>query len=109
MQPAQSMTDVRLRALADPVRRDILKMVARTETPSGRIAGAFQISRPAISRHLKVLRDADLITVREEGTSRYYLADRAALVEIAAWFDGFWDEGLPRLKALAEKESRGDA
>ena len=106
MQAAQSLTDERLRALADPVRRDILSLVAHDEAPAGRIAARFRISRPAVSRHLRVLRTARLVTVREAGTSRFYKADRAALTELGQWFDTFWDRGLPRLKALAENEAR---
>lgn len=109
MHAPQSLTDERLRALADPVRRAILKLVAQNEAPAGVIADHFQISRPAISRHLRVLRTARLVVVRENGTSRLYRSDRTALSELAQWFNNFWDEGLPRLKALAEREVRGDA
>ena len=109
MRAAQSLTDERLRALADPVRRDILKLVADREAPAGEIADQFRISRPAISRHLRVLRGAGLVVVKADGTSRLYRSDRAALAELGDWFNSFWDDGLPRLKALAEKEARDGA
>lgn len=108
MHAAQSLTDERLRALADPVRRNILTLVGQNEAQAGRIAEHFRISRPAVSRHLRVLRAARLVVVREEGTSRYYQADRAALAEMGRWFDNFWDQGLPKLKSLAEKETRDE-
>ena len=106
MHAAQSLTDERLRALADPIRRDILSMVAIKEAPAGRIAQKFNITRPAVSRHLRVLRDARLVAVRIEGTSRLYKTDREALAHTAQWFSQFWDNALPRLKTLAEAEAR---
>ena len=109
MRAAQSMTDERLRALADPVRRDILTLVGTNEAPAGRIPAQSRTSRPAVSRHLRVLRKARLVLVREDGTSRLYQADRAALAELGLWFDRFWDQGLRRMKALAETEAADDA
>ncbi len=104
MHAAQSLMDERLRAVADPTRRDILRLVASNEKPAGDIAQQFSITRPAVSRHLRVLRDAQLVTVRDAGTSRFYRADIVALKSMGAWFDSFWEDGLPRLKALAEAE-----
>ena len=106
MLAAQSLLDQRLRALADPTRRDILRMIHGREAPAGEIAARFELTRPAISRHLRVLREARLVRSRHEGTSHLYKADKSALDDLRGWFDSFWDDGLPRLKALAEKEPR---
>ena len=94
--------DVQLRALADPTRREILRRLLDHEAPAGEIAGAFAVSRPAVSRHLRVLREAGLVTVRHKGTSRYYRTDQAALAAVRSRLDSFWDAGLPRLKAAVE-------
>ena len=106
MHAAQSLLDERLRAIADPTRRDILQMVRRAEQPAGDIAARFDMARPSVSRHLKVLTDAGLLTVRQKGTMRLFRADETALQDMQAWFDAFWTDGLPRLKALAEREMR---
>lgn len=106
MQSAETLIDRRLRAVADPTRRDILRLIRSGEQPAGHLARHFAMSRPAVSRHLRVLREARLVRVREDGTQRLYQADEQALTDLARWFDRFWDEGLPRLKALAEKEAR---
>ena len=100
--------DEQLRALADPTRREILRRLLDQEAPAGEIAGAFAVSRPAVSRHLRVLREAGLVTVRNKGTSRYYRTDRAALSSVRSRLDSFWDAGLPRLTAAVEGRA-GDA
>ena len=105
MHPAETLTDERFRALADPVRREILGLVRAGERPAGEIAERFRITRPAVSRHLKVLLNAGLVTMRQSGTARFYAADQTALKDIGGWFDQFWDQGLPRLKELAEREA----
>ena len=94
--------DTQLRALADPTRREILRRLLDHEEPAGEIAGAFAVSRPAVSRHLRVLREAGLVTVRNKGTSRYYRTDQAALSTVRSRLDAFWEAGLPRLKAAVE-------
>ena len=104
--------DEQLRALADPTRREILRRLLDREAPAGEIAGAFAASRPAVSRHLRVLREAGLVTVRNKGTSRYYRTDQAALSAVRSRLDAFWDAGLPQLKAAVESRAgaakRGD-
>ena len=95
--------DEQLRALADPTRREILRRLLDRESPAGEIAGAFAVSRPAVSRHLRVLREAGLVTVRSRGTSRYYRTDETALTAVRSRLDAFWDAGLPRLKAVVER------
>lgn len=72
-------------ALADPIRRDILLMLRDGPLPAGRIAGRFAVSRPAISRHLRVLRDAGLVRDSADGRRRVYTLDTAPLDELTGW------------------------
>jgi len=76
-------------ALADPVRRAIVERLAAGEVGAGEIAAAFPISRPAISRHLRVLREAGLVTSRVAGQQRIYTLDRRPLAELDAWLERF--------------------
>ncbi|WP_439653256.1 ArsR/SmtB family transcription factor [Pseudonocardia petroleophila] len=78
-----------LAALADPVRREIVELLAVGESTAGAIAERFPVSRPAVSRHLRVLREAGLVTSRVTGRHRLYALDRAPLAELDAWLDGF--------------------
>lgn len=100
------MLDVVLRAIAEPRRREILRLVQDRELSSGEIASHFDVTRPAISQHLGVLKDAGLVTVRRQGTQRLYKARPEGLVELRAFLEEFWDERLWRLKAAAEAEER---
>ena len=93
-----------LSAIAEPRRREILRLVWRNELPAGHIAAAFDITRPAISQHLRVLKDAGLVTERREGTRRLYRARPEGLADLRAFLEEFWDVGLDRLKAAAEQE-----
>lgn len=106
MKPAQTLLDERLRALSDPTRRSILELIGRREASANDVAARFDAARPTISRHLKTLESARLVTVRRQGTSRFYQTNQSGLREMAIWFETFWDERLPRLKSLNEKESR---
>ncbi len=97
--------------LGDPVRRRILELLASGEQSAGTvvtaIAAEFKISQPAVSQHLKVLREAGFATVRAEGTRRLYAVDPAPLREVDAWLDpfrAFWEQ---RLDALATELARG--
>lgn len=76
-------------ALADPVRRAIVERLADGEVGAGEIAEAFPVSRPAISRHLRVLREAGLVTARVAGQHRIYALDRRPLAELDAWLERF--------------------
>jgi DNA-binding transcriptional ArsR family regulator len=96
------MMDTALRALAEPRRRAILALVRDRELPAGEIARRYDVTRPAISQHLTVLREAGLITERRSGTRRLYRARPAGAAELRAWLEDFWDDGLDRLKAAAE-------
>ena len=95
--------DVALRALAEPRRREILALVRERELPAGEIARRFEVTRPAISQHLAVLRDAGLVTERRAGTRRLYRARPAGATELIAWLEDFWDGGLERLRTAAER------
>lgn len=95
-----------LRAIADPRRRRILQLVAEGELSAGEIAAHFAVSRPAISQHLRVLREARLLEERRDGTRRYYRARRAGLDELREYLEHFWDARLDRLKWAAELEER---
>jgi DNA-binding transcriptional ArsR family regulator len=87
-------------AIADPTRRQLLRLVAECERTAGELASAFTISRPAVSRHLRVLREAGLVRVRSRSRERVYALEPDPLDEIAAWIGSlraFWE---PRLDAL---------
>lgn len=98
--------DTQLRALADPTRLRILSALSRGELQAGQIAAAFPVSRPAISHHLRVLSEAGLVRMRRRAQSRLYSIDAAAVMELRARFDRFWDGALPRLKAVVEADRR---
>jgi DNA-binding transcriptional ArsR family regulator len=96
--------DLILQALAEPRRRDILRLIQRGELSSGEIAAHFDVTRPAISQHLQVLAAAGLVSVRRDGTRRLYQAQREGLRELRQFIEEFWDERLARLKQAAEGE-----
>lgn len=94
-------------ALADPTRRQILELLAHREQAAGEIAEHFPISAPAISQHLKVLRDANLVTMRVDAQRRIYALNPAGLAEVDAWMAqvrGFWSARLDALAAQLEAE-----
>jgi DNA-binding transcriptional ArsR family regulator len=98
--------DAQLRALAEPRRREILRLVWSQELPAGAIAERFAVTRPAISQHLTVLKEAGLIAERRDGTRRLYRARREQLAEVLSFLQTFWDESLAALKQAAEAEAR---
>jgi DNA-binding transcriptional ArsR family regulator len=95
-----------LKALAEPRRQDILRLLSDQELASGEIAGHFNVSRPAISQHLQVLKAAGLVSERRLGTRRLYQVRPEALAELKAFLERFWDDALSRLADEAEKEQR---
>jgi len=95
-----------LLALSSPVRREILRMVWSDEKPAGEIARAFDMSWPATSQNLKVLKDAGLVKERRSGTSRLYRADRTALRPLESYLRKTWSQKFDRLRLLAEAEER---
>ena len=95
--------DAALKALAEPRRRAILRLVWSQELPATAIAESFgDVTRPAISQHLAVLKDADLVTERREGTRRLYRAKTDTMAELRAFLDDYWTSGLERLRDVAE-------
>src|SRR6478735_10626128 len=93
--------DAVARAIAEPRRRQILAMVSDAELSAGEIAAGFDVSRPAISQHLTVLRGAGLLSERRQGTSRYYRARPEGLAGLRDFMDEFWTDRLERLKLAA--------
>ncbi len=89
-----------LTVLADPVRRDILIRLKQGPLTAGKIAGLFPISRPAVSRHLRVLRDAGLVTVETIGRERHYRFEPGPLIELDRLLQQFRDVWTPRLDAF---------
>jgi DNA-binding transcriptional ArsR family regulator len=97
--------DEALRAVADPTRRQILRLVRDREVPAGEIAGHFpSISRPAVSQHLRVLADAGLVDVRPDGNHRLYRLRPEGLRDAASFLEEMWSDRLARLKLAAERE-----
>jgi DNA-binding transcriptional ArsR family regulator len=95
-----------LRAIAEPRRRRILELVGARELSAGEIASHFEVTRPAISQHLGVLKEAGLVNERRNGTQRLYTARPQGLAELKAFLDGFWDEKLEALQREAEREEK---
>lgn len=96
--------DAQLRALAEPTRRAIFELVADGELAAGDIARRFDVSRPAISQHIGVLKEAGLIAERRDGVRRLYSADFSGLAGLKRFVDRFWAVGLGNLKTAAERE-----
>jgi DNA-binding transcriptional ArsR family regulator len=104
------MIDSAVRAIAEPRRREILSLVRVDELSAGEIASRFDVTRPAISQHIAVLRDAGLLSERREGTRRLYRARPEGMTELREFLDDFWSERLERLKLAAElDQQRRDA
>ncbi len=97
---------VAIKAIAEPRRQAILRLVWNREVMAGEIAAHFEVSRPAISQHLAVLKQAGLVDERRDGTKRYYRARPEGMAELRAYLEGFWDEGLRQLKKAAEHEEK---
>jgi DNA-binding transcriptional ArsR family regulator len=95
-----------LKALAAPRRREILSLVRDGELSAGEIAGHFDVTRPAVSQHLSVLKEAGLVTERRNGTRRLYRARPEGLAQLRVFLEGFWDDRLEALKREAESEER---
>jgi DNA-binding transcriptional ArsR family regulator len=102
---AARQADGALKALADPTRRAILRLVRDGEVPAGQIAVRFPgMSRPAVSQHLRVLSEAGLVVVRPDGNRRLYRWRPEGLRDVAGLLEEMWSGGLARLKAAAERE-----
>lgn len=95
-----------IQALAEPRRREILELIRERELTAGEIASGFDVSRPAISQHLGVLKEAGLVSERRDGTRRFYRARPEGLKELREFLEGFWTFSLQQLKRQAEAEQR---
>jgi DNA-binding transcriptional ArsR family regulator len=94
----------RLTALGDPTRRAIFERLARGPQAVGEIANELPVSRPAVSQHLKVLKDAGLVIDRPDGTRRLYQLNPSGIEAVRAYFDTFWNQALTAFKQAVEKE-----
>jgi DNA-binding transcriptional ArsR family regulator len=101
-QPAPAAPDAVLRALADPHRRQILRLVQHAELPAGQIAASFTLTQQAVSQHIGVLRQAGLLTERREGARRLYVLNHQALEPVRELLSEFWPDALGRLKKAVE-------
>ncbi len=97
-------TDLVLRALADPHRRDIIRLIRETELPAGQIAANFTLTQQAVSQHITVLKRAGLLEERREGTRRLYRFHSDALAPVRDLLDEFWPAALERLKRAVERD-----
>ena len=95
-----------LKAIAGPRRRRMLTLVRDGELSAGEIAAHFDVTRPAVSQHLNVLKEAGLVSERRNGTRRLYRARPEGLVELRTFLDEFWGERLEALKREAEREEK---
>jgi DNA-binding transcriptional ArsR family regulator len=100
--PGEGAADEALRAIAEPRRRAILKLVAHDELAAGQIAEAFDITRTAVSQHLTVLKNAGLLTERREGTRRLYRARAEGLAAVREFLDDLWAGSLDAARAITE-------
>jgi DNA-binding transcriptional ArsR family regulator len=98
--------DNALAALADPTRRLVFERLRAGPQPVTEIARGLPVSRPAVSQHLKILKEAGLVTDRPEGTRRVYSIDPLGLGELRRWLDQFWDEALAAFQAEVEREAK---
>src|ERR1700720_2569319 len=92
-----------LAVLADPTRRRVFERLRGGPRPVNLLAAGLPVSRPAVSQHLKLLKDAGLVEERSEGVRRIYSLRREGLVELRAWLDSFWGDALEAFKLEAEK------
>jgi DNA-binding transcriptional ArsR family regulator len=95
-----------LSALADPTRRKVFERLRRGPLPVGQLAAGLPVSRPAVSQHLKVLKEAGLVSEEQDGARRIYRIDPHGLGQLRRWLDQFWDDALASFKAEAEKKDR---
>jgi len=101
------MTQLTFRALADPTRRDILQMLTTRDMTIGEVSDQFDITRPAVKKHLTILQEGNLIHVRTQGRERVNSFNPNGMAPVFDWlnfFDSFWDDRLGALKTLIEKD-----
>lgn len=95
-------------ALADPTRREVFERLAAGPRSVGDLAEGLPVSRPAVSQHLKVLKEAGLVSDHPEGTRRVYQIDPQGLGQMRAWLDRFWDAALAAFQAEVERQSQDE-
>jgi DNA-binding transcriptional ArsR family regulator len=95
-------------ALADPTRRAVFERLRGGPRPVVEIARGLPVSRPAVSQHLRVLKDAGLVRERREGTRNYYSVNGDGLIDLREYFEEFWDEALAAFKEAAEKGAKDE-
>jgi DNA-binding transcriptional ArsR family regulator len=100
--PRRLRNDVVLDALGNDTRRAIVRLLAPGPRAVGELAARLPVSRPAVSKHLRILEDAKLVTFESDGTRNVYRLERAGFDAAHAWLDQFWDEALARFKLVAE-------
>ncbi len=97
-----------LHALADETRRSVFERLRTGPRPVGELAKDLPVSRPAVSQHLRVLKEAKLVRERREGNRRLYSIDPEGLLTLREYLDGYWGEVLAAFKSAAERETKGD-
>jgi len=95
-----------MEALGDATRREIMEQLRGGPRAVGEIAAELPVSRPAVSQHLRVLKEAGLVTERRDGARRIYRIDQEGLKDLRAYLDSFWEQALAGFKAAAESEGR---
>ena len=98
--------EIVLKAIAEPRRQEILRLLWQRERAAGDVAAHFDITRPAISKHLRILKQAGLLEERRVGTQRLYRARPERLADARRFLESFWDEGLAAIKRSAEGDAR---
>jgi DNA-binding transcriptional ArsR family regulator len=93
-----------LEALGDPTRRQVFDRLRQGPQSVSALAQGLPVSRPAVSQHLKILKDAGLVADESQGTRRVYRIDRDGLAALRAWLDGFWDEALDGYQAEIQRQ-----
>ena len=96
--------ELAITALGDPTRRSIFERLRHGPRAVAQLAAGLPVSRPAVSQHLRVLKEAGLVSERRDGTRRLYRIEPAGLEELREYFDRFWDEALEAFKEAAERE-----
>jgi DNA-binding transcriptional ArsR family regulator len=102
----ETYVELVLDALGDPTRRTIFERLRAGARSVGEIAEGMDVSRPAVSQHLKVLKAARLVVDRADGTRRLYAVDAQGVKALRSWLDGSWDEALAAFKKAAERETK---
>ena len=98
-----------MRALGDPTRLAIFELLAQGPRPVGGLAAQLPVTRPAVSQHLKVLKEAGLVIDHQHGTRRMYQLDPDGLAALRAYFDQFWNRALTAFKAAVEQDPQEDS